>query len=233
MKFDPSLVYEDLDRNFKPTGLQSVRVTENAVFFQKPGNKKLSRTTNHRRVRVIPSPEPPTPIYAGEGNIEWVDAKSTISFQYHVVLSETMKFEEIYPHTLRLSLSEKTELKSPTGIWVWMFLGDNLIGEAYGVPLDEISDETTAGLNLLFSQKEILYCCSNTILPQYQGRGFGKILKSHFLGIAQGRGFKAVVGHARVGGSEKLNAFFGVQFLQDFPDWFFTGETYRLYQKIL
>jgi hypothetical protein len=75
-----------------------------------------------------------------------------------------------------------------------------------------------------------LYCFSNTVLPAFQKRGLGDVLKSHWLGLAAGQGFRAVYGHARPGASQGLNAKFGGQFLGDFPDWYGTGETYRLYR---
>jgi hypothetical protein len=39
-------------------------------------------------------------------------------------------------------------------------------------------------------------------------------------------------GHARPGGSQGLNAKFGAEFLDAFPDWFGTGEEYRLSRAV-
>src|SRR5580698_7997761 len=80
-------------------------------------------------------------------------------------------------------------------------------------------------------EKENAVCCySNTILPPFQKKGYGAILKAHWLGLAAGKGFDTVYGHARPGGSQALNAKFGAVFLAGFPDWYGTGEEYKIYR---
>jgi len=115
-----------------------------------------------------------------------------------------------------------------------MFVDGELAGESYGVPLSSC-DESIEGLANItdIEQKAGIYCYSNTILPSFQKRHMGTILKAHWLGLAVGTGFDTVYGHARPGGSQALNAKFGAVFLESFPDWYGTGEEYRLYRLAL
>jgi hypothetical protein len=158
-----------------------------------------------------------------------------IKFNYDVPLEQTMAFEGVYHEALQLDLSEKTDiLYLPGSIFVWMLVDGKLAGESYGIPLAS-SDEPIEGLSDLTDteKKTGVYCYSNTILPAFQKQGFGAILKAHWLGLAAGKRFDVVYGHARPGGSQALNAKFGAVFLDCFPDWAGTGEDYRLYRLAL
>jgi len=154
---------------------------------------------------------------------------AVIHFRYDMPLEETMDFEAVYPPSQRMTLPAKRSLLRTHGaVMVWMFVDGVLAGEAYGIPL-EIHDMPGAEL-VQDDPAQALYCFSNTVLPAFQRQGLGAVLKSHWLGLAAGRGFRVVYGHARPGASQGLNARFGAHFLGDFPDWYGTGETYRLYR---
>ena len=158
-----------------------------------------------------------------------------ITFKYDVPLDQTMAFEPIYPVSLQLDISAKKDIRdSPGSIFVWMFADEELVGESYGIPVVS-SDEPIEGLSDLsdVQRKSAIYCYSNTILPASQGQGLGAILKAHWLGWAAAQGFSIVYGHARPGASQHLNAKFGAVFIRDFPDWYGTGEEYKLYRLTL
>lgn len=158
-----------------------------------------------------------------------------IRFDYDVPLHRTMSFDAIYPEGLQLTLQEKSHLRQSSGaIFVWMRVDDALAGEAYGMPITQY-DEPIAGLSQLAPGEldGAIYCYSNTVLLSFQHQGYGSILKAHWLGLVAARGFQTVYGHARPGASQALNAKFGAVFLGAFPDWFSTGETYKLYRLAL
>lgn len=160
---------------------------------------------------------------------------AVIKFAYEVPPEQTMDFDAIYPDGLQFTLEEKTLiLDTPGAVVVWMFVDGALAGEAYGVPIVEY-DEPIEGIDeLAYEEKRnAIYCYSNTILPAFQRRGLGDILKAHWLGLVASKGFKAVYGHARPGASQALNAKFGAVFLGDFADWYGTGETYKMYRVTL
>jgi predicted GNAT superfamily acetyltransferase len=146
-----------------------------------------------------------------------------------------MMFEAVYPEPLQLDLAEKQELWDvPGSIFAWMFIGDEIVGESYGIPLATTYAEIEGLQEMPDDKKErAIYCHSNTILPAFQQRGLGAILKAHWLGQVAASGFEIVYGHARPGKSQALNAKFGAVFVRDFPDWYGTDEEYRLYRLAL
>jgi GNAT superfamily N-acetyltransferase len=160
---------------------------------------------------------------------------AVIKFNYAVPLEHTMAFESVYHPGLQLDLEQKQEVwDTPGAFFVWMFVDGELAGESYGIPLESSSDFIEDLLVLPASEKEKAVCCySNTILPRFQKQGYGAILKAHWLGLAAGKGFEVVYGHARPGGSQALNAKFGAVFLEDLPNWFGSGEDYRKYRLVL
>src|SRR5690348_855453 len=127
-----------------------------------------------------------------------------IKFDHAVPLEQTMPFEAVYHKGLQLELSEKKEFwDAPGSIFVWMFLDGELAGESYGIPLANCDDPIEGLGDLNESEKETgIYCYSNTILPSFQKHELGTILKAHWLGLAAGKGFDTVYGHARPGGSQ-------------------------------
>ncbi len=157
---------------------------------------------------------------------------AVIKFDYAVPLEKTMEFESVYHANLQLALSEKQEVwETPGAFFVWMFVDGELAGESYGIPLASPTDFLDDLLVLPAKEKEKAVCCySNTILPRFQKRGYGAILKAHWLGLAAGKGFDVVYGHARPGGSQALNAKFGAVFLENLPNWFGSGEDYKKYR---
>ena len=160
---------------------------------------------------------------------------AVIKFSYAVPLEQTMVFETVYHPGLQLELKQKQEVwDTPGAFFVWMTVDGQLAGESYGIPLASSSELIEDLLVLPESEKEKAVCCfSNTILPAFQKQGYGSILKAHWLGVASGRGFEVVYGHARPGGSQALNAKFGAVFFENLPDWFGSGEDYRKYRLVL
>ena len=134
-----------------------------------------------------------------------------------------MAFEEEYHENLRLTLEDKMYLLE-RAITIWMFDGEELVGETYGISLGDDEDEHPG----CPADPTAIYCYSNTILGKYKGKGYGTILKAAFIGRVS-RDFKRIYGHARPGASQALNRKFGAQFLQTHEDWFGTGESYGLY----
>jgi predicted GNAT superfamily acetyltransferase len=160
---------------------------------------------------------------------------AVLRFEYDIPLEQTMEFDAVYPPGLQFELPEKRMIRqTPGAIFVWMWVDDQLVGESYGVPISN-DDEPIEGLDGLSiaDKQNAIYCYSNTILPRFQRRGFGDILKAHWLGLVVSKGFTTVYGHARPGASQALNAKFGAIFLGDFPDWYGTGEAYKMYRLAL
>jgi len=146
-----------------------------------------------------------------------------ITFRFKYPIAETMAFELEYPEPLRLTLEEKTRLLEDA-IVMWMFDGETLVGETYGVSLGNSAYEHPG----CPQYPDAIYCYSNTILGEFKSKGYGTILKAAFIGRVSGE-FRAIYGHARPGASQALNRKFGAQFLKTYEDWYGTGEAYGLY----
>lgn len=161
-----------------------------------------------------------------------------IQFKESITIEDTLVFESVYPENLQFDLEEKRGLFSePTVGSVYLLGDDNLIGESYFIDLHQMKDwgpdedQPDDGLvDYYTSPGETLYVYSTTILPEYQHRGFGRMLKTWVLSMAKARGYKYVVGHARSCGSMALNKSFGAKIERSFDNWYGTGETYHLYR---
>src|SRR5713226_9606894 len=111
-------------------------------------------------------------------------------------LRKTMVFERRYHANLAMSLPDKREVLRERGaLAVWMYEPGRrrLIGESYGVPVEAVlAEEDPEGQDDLrpFAKKRALYVYSTTILPQYEGRKLGRILKAYVLGRAFEAGYR-------------------------------------------
>lgn len=163
-----------------------------------------------------------------------------IKFVQEVPLDQTLIFEEIYPENLKVDLDTKMELKKEGAEFIYMINAETneLIGETYFIPLDNMQNweedehQTYDGLNPFYG-KNAMYCYSNTILPEYQKQGLGRILKAYFLGCVKAKCFDMVVAHARNNGSIQLNQSFGAEIIESIENWYQTGEIVFLYKKTL
>lgn len=161
------------------------------------------------------------------------EGRLVLAFARNWDLSKTMPFEAVYHENLRLSLKDKKELLG-RGECVWLYDASTqeLIGETYGFPVREafniIKGEGFDDVQPYWDQKAI-YICSTTILPKFQGRGLGRVLKAFLLGVASQAGFRIVLGHARSGASVQLNEAFGAKISTVHHDWYGSGETYYFY----
>ncbi len=159
-----------------------------------------------------------------------------IKFTKYVSLEDSLVFEKVYAENLQSDLQEKQELKDDGIEFVYLVDGETgaLIGETYFIPLDKMKDwpadeaQPDEGLDEYYGTNA-MYVYSTTILPKYQGKGYGKILKAYYLGLCASRGFDYSIGHARFNGSIQLNQSFGAKIVGEFSDWYKTGETYFLY----
>lgn len=164
--------------------------------------------------------------------------KTALKFIKDIPLENSLIFESLYPKNLQWDLEGKQELKE-NGV-EFLYLTDELgklIGEAYYIPLDRMKDwpvdeeQEEDGLEPFYG-KNCMYAFSTTILTEYQGKGYGKILKSYCLGLWKASGYDYALGHAREGASLKVQLFFGAKIIDKFNDWYHTGETYYLYRQL-
>jgi GNAT superfamily N-acetyltransferase len=164
----------------------------------------------------------------------------TIKFLHNLPFAEVQQFEKIYPETLQADDETKQWIKDNGGEFIYIQDTDtgDLMGETYFVPLDALEHEepmelqTEDGLDPFYGTNSA-YIYATTILPPYQRRGVGKLLKAYTLGILREIGFSNVFGHTRQNGSWSLNRFFGAEEIGRFDNWFQTGEQVVFYKKVL
>lgn len=159
-----------------------------------------------------------------------------IKFRNDVSVEDSLVFEKIYDENLQMDAQEKQELKEDGAEFIYMVDAEtgDLIGETYFCPLDLFKDEEPDELQpdegtSPYFNKNYAYCYSTTILPKYQGMGFGKLLKSYYLGYIKAKGFSGSIGHAKDVASVGLNTGFGGNVVRQFDNWYQTGETHFLY----
>ena len=147
-----------------------------------------------------------------------------------------MIFEPRHHAKLAMSLANKRDVLRERGaLAVWMYEPGRrrrLIGESYGIPVQAVlaEDDPEGKADLRpFAKSRALYVYSTTVLQQYEGEGFGKILKAYVLGRAFEAGYRCVIGHAKEGGSVALNRLFGAEFRARHPNWSGTGDAFRFY----
>lgn len=164
----------------------------------------------------------------------------SVKFTKDVSLESSLIFESVYPENLQWSLEDKQELKDDGTEFMYMEDAETgeLIGEAYFLPLDTMKEwpadeeQPEDGLGPWYGEN-CVYAFSTTILPDFQGKGYGKLLKAYCLGLWKERGFEYAVGHARDGASMGLQEYFGAKSIGRFDNWYQTGETYNLYLQKL
>ena len=144
-----------------------------------------------------------------------------------------MVFDRLYHPNLQQTVSEKRDvLRTAIAVWMYDATRGTLIGEIYGTPAEDVGDAAEEGDDDIrpYRFRKAMYVYSTTILPRFQGRGLGKILKAHHLGRLQQAGYRYAIGHARDGASVALNLAFGAKLLTRHPNWYGTGELYRFYE---
>jgi ribosomal protein S18 acetylase RimI-like enzyme len=161
-----------------------------------------------------------------------------IFFRHSYPISKSIIFESVYPAGLTFNLKEKRELfKYNQPIKVYMFREYKCIGEIYAFTIanmkEDLETDPLPGFDKFLKGHKLVkettvYVFSFTVLPKYQGEGYGKILYAYFMGYLKGCNIKAITGHAH-DRSLKIVKDFGAKIIEEQPDWYGTGESYYLY----
>jgi hypothetical protein len=210
-------------------------------FFQKWGDTIRQENDKYFALTVA--------IVLGEDGVIYVAPPESITlikeerintdFVFNVPLEETMEFELLHPRKLRMSISEKRELRAAGAEFIYLVnkaTGD-LIGETYYIDLDTLLNfenrkDIPKGAEE-YKERNAVYCYSNTILEKYQDKRLGKVLKAYLLGYITAKGYDYSIGHARQPKSIQLNLSLGAEYIRSYDDWFESGETYDFYSQKL
>jgi GNAT superfamily N-acetyltransferase len=152
----------------------------------------------------------------------------TITFRPDVPIEDTMIFEAEFEPELQLSLADKTDVIH-RGLATWMFVDGVLAGETYGTdPLAE-AEEGEDLEDVKTITEPSVYCFSTAVLPPFQGKGFGSLLKVYWLGMMRGQGHTLIIGHATTPAMVKINQRFGAEMIRKHERWYDTERTAWFY----
>ena len=144
----------------------------------------------------------------------------TITFDDNPRGHDTAVFEAAYEPALRLDPAFKVQVLRASDTTVYMFVDGVMAGETYGASPSALglwADEELEDTNPF--DRASCYCYSTTVLPAFQGKGLGKLLKAFWLGKAAGRGYDRVLGHATSEGIVGLLRGFGAEFSTVHKNW--------------
>jgi GNAT superfamily N-acetyltransferase len=145
-----------------------------------------------------------------------------------------MIFEDQYEPELQ-SLAADKDYILDRGLAAWMYVDGQLAGETFGL---FVADDDEVLIDLEDRPGGDFYVYSTTILPQYRGRGYGRILKAYFLGYLRGQfeWFRlkfptgVIIGHATSPAMLKINKEFGAVVLAEHRNWYGTPRTAWFYE---
>lgn len=160
-----------------------------------------------------------------------------ITFKHYLDAKSTQAFETVYEPGLQLEDEDKNWLIQH-GLAAWLLVDGKLAGETYGAVVRDILEEETPeeyeGSDLewytdVCDYPEALYCYSTTVLPEFQGKGLGQLLKAHWLGLASPLGVKTI-GHSTSPQMKAINSKFGANHLCRHTKWYGTDRVAWFYE---
>lgn len=107
-----------------------------------------------------------------------------------------------------------------------------IVGYIIGVPLEELSHEPWARLDVNFGKGNTLYTYAFVVMSQYKGNGYAKMLKRVYLSWAKKRGtIRYITGHVKLGVSSKFSG--DIHIINRVENWQGTGITFEYYSRDL
>jgi len=158
----------------------------------------------------------PTLTFSTRGPVDW---------------KSTTVFEEEYEPTLRLGTYDKrVVLDTCEENTAYLYVNGKMAGETYGASPKQI----WLGLDehIIDTDKDdqlSCYCYSTTILPDYQGQGYGKLLKAFWLGVVSTNRFQRAIGHATSDAMRNTLKHFGAKFGREHDNWEGSSRTATFY----
>ena len=150
-----------------------------------------------------------------------------IKFTKQVRIEDSMVFEGYYEPGLKLSLEEKQDILEH-GIYIYMLLDGQLAGEAYGAMLCDLDEEIE---DCAGESPWSIYCYSTTILPPFQRKGWGTILKAFWLGqCREHTDSEWIIGHSTSPIIHSMNERFGAEHTVRHEKWYDTTRVAWFYK---
>ena len=139
-------------------------------------------------------------------------------------------FEKIYPEQYQIPLEVKKRLLAGKAKFIYLINKETKepICEVYYIPLDALKVVAESLQITEYIGKEAAYVYKNTTLPEYQGKGYGKLLTEFRIAQMKKEGYRYSVGHARHNRSIKQARMFGATPIKEIENWQGTDESVTL-----
>jgi len=144
----------------------------------------------------------------------------SIRFQLKCPKNVGRTFEKCYEEELQEDEDTLNHLHLQ-GRGMWLYVDNALVGETIGIAPSRLPEEipdtkpwTDEGLN-----KFCLYVYTTVILPDYQDRGFAKLLCSYYAGYMKAIGYGLLIGHATSDPMRGIRSWMGASFSTEHKDW--------------
>ena len=107
-----------------------------------------------------------------------------------------------------------------------------IIGYIIGVPLEILSREPWARLDINFGKDNTLYTYAFVVQSQYKGNGYAKMLKRVYLNWAKKQeSILFITGHVKEGVSSKFTG--NIRIIDRIENWQGTGKIFEYYRRDL
>ena len=143
-------------------------------------------------------------------------------------LPDLLRTEQVFPEDLRETPESIREaMARPGAFGLALFDGGDFAGNGIAFGLDEATWRDLHIDRFRDFDPSVAYLFNIAVLPDFQGRGFGKLLLMEIRERTQELGFTVLAGHFRDNASMGNFLAIGGRDLGEVADWFGTGETYH------
>lgn len=182
---------------------------------------------------IRPESESRSTIIASSGafQIERMDCVGVNDFSSLIHISESLAKEYgpaavLTPNTIQKYFNRDSSLP-----FIARFRG-KIIGYIIGVPLEILSREPWARLDINFGKQNTLYTYAFVIQSQYKGNGYAKMLKRVYLNWAKKQeNILYITGHVKTGISSKFTG--EIRIIDRVENWQGTGKVFEYYRRDL
>ena len=107
---------------------------------------------------------------------------------------------------------------------------DKIVGYMIGVPLEILSREPWARLDMNFGKNNTIYTYAFVVKKRFKGNGYAKMLKRVYLNWAKKQeNIQFVTGHVREGIASKFSG--NISIIDRTDNWQGTGKTFEYYRR--
>lgn len=168
---------------------------------------------------------------SGPFQIEKLDQVGSNDYGAIIHISESLAEEYGKAAILTSATIQKYFNRSRSLPFIARYHGE-IIGYIIGVPLELLSREPWARLDIHFDQHNTLYTYAFVIQKQFKGNGYAKMLKRVYLNWAKKQeNILYITGHVKEGISSKFTG--NIKIIDRVENWQGTGKVFEYYRRDL